>query len=121
MRHLAAAILIASLAPSPVSAQGIELGVAEARPVFDEASREGRVLVRLDPESALAFARFKYDNLRKSIRILVDGEVNATPMIMEPIVGGSFPISRLPSAQAAEALSRRLASGRSVITVAPVN
>ncbi len=121
MRHLLAAALIVSLVASPVLAQVIELGVADAQPVFDEASQQGSVFVRLDREGASAFALFTRDHLQKPINILIDGEVRATPVIREPIVTGSFPISGLSSAEAADALSARLASGRSVLTVAPAN
>ena len=121
MRHLIAAAFTANLVASPVAAQVIELGVADARPIFDETSQQGSVLVRLDREGAQAFAKFTRDHLRKPIKILIDGEVSATPVIREPVVSGSFPISGLTSAKAADALSARLASGQSVLTVAPAN
>jgi preprotein translocase subunit SecD len=121
MRHLLAAALTVSLVASPVFAQVIELGVADAQPVFDEANRQGRVFVRLDREGASAFALFTRDHLQKRINILIDGEVRATPLIREPIVSGSFPLSGLSSAEAANALSARLKSGQSVLTVALAN
>ena len=120
MRHLLAAAFIASLVASPVSAQGVELVVADAQPFFDETTQEGGVLVRLDRESGRAFAQFTHDNLQKRINVLVDGEVNARPMIMTPILG-ALPITGLTSAEAASALSARLKSGKSVITVAPAD
>ncbi|NTF31182.1 SecDF P1 head subdomain-containing protein [Rhizobium skierniewicense] len=121
MRHLLAAALTVSLVASPVLAQVIELGVADAQPVFDEANQQGKVFVRLDREGARALALFTREHLEKRINILIDGEVRATPVIREPIVSGSFPISGLMSKEAADTLSSRLTSGRSVLTVAPAN
>lgn len=121
MRHLITAAVTANLVAFPVLAQVVELGVAEARPIFDETSQQVSVFVRLDREGAQAFAKFTRDHLQKPINILIDGKVSATPMIREPIVGGSFPISELTSAKVADALSARLVSGQSVLTVAPAN
>ncbi|TDK31245.1 hypothetical protein E2F50_20085 [Rhizobium deserti] len=89
--------------------------------MFGETSQQGSVLVRLDRERAQAFAKFTRDHLQKPINILIDGEVSATRVIRDPVVSGSFPISGLASAKAADALSARLASGRSVLTVAPAD
>ena len=121
VRYIIAAAFAASLVASPVAAQVIELGVADAQPMFDETSQQGSVLVRLDREGAQMFAKFTRDHLQKPIKISIDGEVIATPMIREPVVSGSFPISGLASAKAADALSARLASGASVLTVSPAN
>ena len=118
MRPLLTAAFLTGLVATPVFAQSIELAVVDAQPFFDEASQEGSVFVQLDRESARAFAKFTRDNLRKQIRILVDGKVNATPTIMEPIFAG-FPIQGLASDEAASALAARLKTGQSMITAAP--
>ncbi|QCI98146.1 SecDF P1 head subdomain-containing protein [Agrobacterium larrymoorei] len=121
MRQLITAALTASFFASPALAQVVELRVADAQPMFDEASQEGSVLIRLDREGAKAFALFTRNHLQKPINILIDGQIRVTPIIREPIMTCYFPINGLKSASAAAALSARLASGRSVLTVAPAN
>ncbi|MEF2073322.1 SecDF P1 head subdomain-containing protein [Consotaella aegiceratis] len=121
MRCLFAAFFIAGFCPFQTLAQSLELSVADARPMYDDAMQEWRVFVRLDRESTRAFAEFTYAHVQQPIRVLVDGEVVVTPFIQTPLDGGTLSFGGLESSAATDALAERLRNRRSVLTVAPAN
>ncbi|MDQ0326322.1 preprotein translocase subunit SecD [Rhodopseudomonas julia] len=119
IRHIFAAALLAGLLPTPSLADTLVLSPAEAETMFNEASRQWEVVIRLDDDSAKAFARFTQAHQQEKIAVTVDGEVLVTPMIRSPIYGGPLPIGGSESAAKSQDLAKRLQSGRSILTLAP--
>ncbi|MCF1503792.1 hypothetical protein L0F51_08460 [Afifella sp. H1R] len=119
IRHIFAAALLAGLLPTHALADTLALSLAEAEIVFNEASRQWEVVIRLDDDSAKAFARFTQAHLQEKIAVMVDGKVLVTPMIHSPIYGGPLPIGGSESQAKSQDLAERLQSGRAILTVAP--
>ncbi|MBK1622069.1 SecDF P1 head subdomain-containing protein [Afifella marina] len=118
-RQIFAAALLAGLLPTHALADMLALSLAEAETMFNEASQKWEVVIRLDDDSAKAFAQFTQVHLQQQIKVMVDGEVLVTPMIRSPIYGGPLPIGGSESQAKSQDLAERLKSGRAILTVAP--
>ncbi|GJD40390.1 MULTISPECIES: SecDF P1 head subdomain-containing protein [Methylobacterium] len=116
-RLLLAAILIAGSLGTSAVAETLALEVADAQAMIDDG--DGRIFVRLTRRSATALAGFTRAHIRRPIAVLVDGRVKSTPFIQEPLVTGALSVGGLADREEALAVSKRLRSGRSVLTVAP--
>ena len=100
---LLAAVGLAIAAP-------LALKVDTALASFDEYGQPV-VNIRLDEESARAFAGFTAENIGKVVELRVDGEIVTAPMIRDTIAGGEIMISGSMTAEDAASLAMRLRGG----------
>jgi preprotein translocase subunit SecD len=86
-------ILAVAWCSFPASAQTIRLEITHAAASFDERSRQPIVTYRLAEASKQAFAELTEKNVGKKMELRVDGRIIFSPVIREPILGGSGQIS----------------------------
>ena len=118
-RLLVVSLLAGSVA-GPALADVLKLRVADPQPMFDAAAGKWNVFVRLSAESARAFGRFTQSHVQQRINVLIDGKVMVTPFIVTPMETGAFTVGDMNTFEEAKALADRLRSGRSILTVAPI-
>lgn len=119
MHHLRflAALVFSVLAVAPALAERLELKVASAQQSFDPQTAQPVVAIKLDEESARAFADFTVANVGKIIDIYVGDEVQVSPIIRDRIDNGEVSISGSMSAESATELSISLSRGDAQIFV----
>ncbi|WP_143348315.1 SecDF P1 head subdomain-containing protein [Ensifer adhaerens] len=92
-RTFAVAILLNALAlMSPAAAETIRLHVESGAIVGIKDRHSGRLEVYLTEQSAQDLWVFTGRHVGKTVEILVDGEVIASPIIRDAIMGPSMPI-----------------------------
>ena len=104
---------------APALAERLVLGVMDAQQGFDPVSGQPVVNLRLDTESARAFARFTQERVNQPIDVYVDDEVVMTPIVRNAILGGILQISGLDGVEEANEIVVRLRSGKARMSVAP--
>ena len=67
--------------------------LVDAQPGFDSRTNEPIVSFRFDASGAKRFGRATQENVGRPFAIILDNEVISTPVIREPILGGSGQIS----------------------------
>ena len=67
--------------------------LVDAQPGFDQRTNEPIVTFRFDTSGARRFATATQQNVGRPFAIVLDGEVISAPVIREPILGGTGPIS----------------------------
>lgn len=85
--------------------------LSDAKPGFDQMTREPLVSFRFDREGANIFADITRDNVGKPFAIVLDGKVLSAPVIREPITGGSGQISGSFTIEEATTLAALLRAG----------
>lgn len=98
------------LGAAPAVAAPLTLKVATALASFDSTG-EAVVNVRFDPGSAQALAEFTAANVGRRVELRVDGQVVASPVIRDTIMGGEIVISGSMTAEDAGRLAMRLREG----------
>jgi preprotein translocase subunit SecD len=98
-------------------AAALSLTVLEAEAIADRATGEPVVSITFDAASTEAFAAFTRNNVGRKTVIRIDGEDVMSPIIREPILGGSVQISGNMTMADATHLAARLTSGDAVIEV----
>jgi preprotein translocase subunit SecD len=98
-------------------AQSIAIEITQAEPAFDPRISEPEVAFRMSPASAQAFAEFTRRNVGRKAAIVIDGRTMSTPIIQEPILGGSGQITGDFTVEEARRMAAGLASGTSKMTI----
>ena len=84
--------------------QGTRIGweqVQQADLVYTEYTPDPQVRITFDAAGRDAFCQLSTANVRQPVDLILDGVPLSSPVVMEPICGGSAQISRPPSANAA--------------------
>ncbi len=111
------AVLALILMVSPAQAEKLLLSVARAQAAFDPRTTVPVITVTLKPESARAFFIFTQANVGRRIDISVGGKVMSSPILREPIPGGTLQISGDFSAAQTTALAKDLTAGTATLEV----
>ncbi|MDG2186671.1 MAG: protein translocase subunit SecD [Hyphomicrobiales bacterium] len=85
--------------------------LVDAQPGFDSQTNQPIVNFRFDGQGARKFGKITSDNVGKPFAIVLDNEVISSPIINEPILGGSGMISGSFSVQEANDLAILLRAG----------
>jgi preprotein translocase subunit SecD len=115
-RALLVTPLVSVMLIAPAFAEPLVLEVKEAMVALDQRVQEPILSIRLTPAGREAFARFTTENVGRKVEMRIDGKVVMTPVIREPILGGSLQISG-PSLGDVRALASRLSAGNVKIEV----
>jgi hypothetical protein len=99
----------------------LRLQIASAAPLFDERTKEPVITIRLTERSGRMFAELTKDNVGRTIEVRIDGKVVMSPIIREPILGGSVQVSGGFTLKDAQELADRLNSGAARIEVEVVD
>jgi preprotein translocase subunit SecD len=95
----------------------LRLQIEKATPGLDERTREPVVSILLTARSGRLFAELTTKNVGRRTELRIDGKVVASPIIREPIKGGSLQISGNMALADAKELADRLNSGAANIEV----
>ncbi len=113
-RRLALATAIAVCAYGSAYAEPLQLTVVDA--AVRLLSGGPVLLINLSSGSARDFAQFSIGHVNQTVAILIDHKVVMTPLIRDPILGGSLEITCESQADCA-ALAERLNSGKAIVEV----
>jgi len=83
--------------------------IASAEQAWDESSGQPNVLFTFTEPGRVKFARLQQGRVNQELAISVDGEIVATPFLLEIIAGNRMTISGSFSVEEAKALARRIA------------
>jgi len=98
------------------NAEPIAIDVVSAEAGFDQRSGQPVISFKMTPTSQGLFANFTSANVGRKMDIRVDGRTVSSPVIREPIVGGTGQIAdRSLTAAQAKDLAERIAAGRAKI------
>lgn len=115
-----AAWVTCSFGAGVVAAEALMLEVSNARVAYDSRTNEPVVSFRLTPSSQRLFASFTQQNVGKRVALRVDGRVISSPVIREPITGGTGQLSGSLTAADAKDIAARLSSGAAKIEIEAV-
>lgn len=101
----------AAIEVSPAPPERISLEAERASATFDSRSGEPVVSIILTEASAKVFAEFTTAHVGRKVAFSIGGNVLATPIIREPILGGSTQISGDMTVQDATALAKQIYDG----------
>jgi preprotein translocase subunit SecD len=136
---VAAAVVSSSMAQSPSLLEQLQKGepspspqkknllpplrlqIEKATPGLDERTREPVVSILLTARSGRMFAELTTKSVGRKTELRIDGKVVASPIIREPIKGGSLQISGNMTIADAKELADRLNSGAANIEVEVVD
>jgi preprotein translocase subunit SecD len=85
--------------------------LADAQAAFDQRTNEPVIAFRFNNAGARAFARYTAENVGRPFAIVLDDVVVSSPVIREPILGGSGQISGNFTVEAARQLAVQLRGG----------
>ena len=85
--------------------------LVNANPGFDQRTQEPIITFRFNQIGARKFGRFTAENVNRPFAIVLDNKVLSAPNIIEPILGGSGPISGGFTPETANNLAIQLKSG----------
>jgi protein-export membrane protein SecD len=85
--------------------------LVDAQPGFDQRTNEPIISFRFNQLGARAFGNFTKDNVGRPFAIVLDDKVLSSPVIREPILGGSGQISGSFTIESANNLAIQLRSG----------
>ena len=114
-------LLVVAIALTPAlivaaNAEPLRIEVVSAELGFDQRSGEPVVSFKMTPTSQGQFANFTAANVGRKMDIRVDGRTLMSPVIREPIVGGTGQISdRSLTASQMKNLAEQIAAGRAKI------
>ena len=111
------AVALSVLMPAGATAEPIVLEIESASARYDLRTSEPIVAFAMKPASQRLFADFTAKNVGRKTEIRVDGRLVGSPVIREPIVGGSGQISNKFTAEEARDIAARLSSGRSKLEI----
>jgi len=116
MRSLRHAILIAGLVcPISMAKAAPELiEVTKASAAIDPRIGLSIINLTLSEKSGRLLAKITQENLGRTMHLRVDGNIIMSPVIREPILGGSLQISGDFSLKEAESTANRILSGAKV-------
>ena len=89
----------------------LRLQIESAAPILDERTKEPIITIRLTERSGRMFAELTKNYVGRVIEIRIDGKAVMSPIIREPILGGSLQISGGFTLEEAKELADRLNSG----------
>ncbi|SFB45519.1 hypothetical protein SAMN03159496_03857 [Rhizobium sp. NFR07] len=89
LKVIPAGICLLLLLASASKAETLHLEAEHARAALGYDGRHV-VHVQLTPASAEQFARFTFNNVKKTVIIRLDGRVMASPVIQTPLSGGTM-------------------------------
>jgi preprotein translocase subunit SecD len=87
--HSAIAATFVIVFSSAATGEPLAIKVTEVTPGFDQRTKQPIVSFRMTPESTKLFAEFTTNNIGRVVEIRIDGKTIMTPVIREPILGGS--------------------------------
>jgi preprotein translocase subunit SecD len=111
---LAAALFALSLTATPGFATPLLLGVSTAEVASDQATGQPVLSLVLTAQSAKDFAALTTANVGKVMDLRVDGKLVMSPVVRDPIVGGTVMVSGNLVANEAKALAGRIEGGARV-------
>ncbi len=86
--------------------------IASAEQSFNPEYAQPNVLITFTEPGRVKFARLQQGRVEQVLEIGVDGEVVASPFLVEPITGNQITIDGNFTAEEAKALARRIAPPR---------
>jgi len=110
MRAMLAVLALVSAGAAALAAL-LSLTVVGAEMGIDKATGEPVLDVRFDDASTAALAAFTEAHVGRRIVVSIDGEPLMSPVIREPILGGSVRVSGSMTMDDAERLRDRLVAG----------
>jgi preprotein translocase subunit SecD len=113
---LAVAIALTPTLIVAANAEPIVIEVVSAELAFDQRSGESVISFKMTPTSQGLFANFTAANVGRKMDIRVDGRTLMSPVIREPITGGTGQIAdRSLTASQMKNLAEQIAAGRAKI------
>jgi preprotein translocase subunit SecD len=105
------------IALSPVAvAEPLTIEVTTVSPGLDEQTKRPYISFQMTAESAKRFGEFTTKNVGRPMEIRIDGKTVMTPVIREPILGGSGQVSDpLWTLRQTQDLVDRLSAGKAKI------
>jgi preprotein translocase subunit SecD len=113
MRAVLAVLALVSAGTAALAAL-LSLSVVDAEMGTDKATGQPVIDVRFDAASTAALAAFTEAHVGRKIVLSIDGEPLMSPVIREPILGGSVEVSGSMTMDDAERLRDRLLAGAPV-------
>jgi SecD/SecF fusion protein len=104
------AVLAVAL-PGRTFAAPVRVEVTAAEAAFNSSDNMPLVSARMSDASRVMFAELTAQNIGRKLLVLVDGRLMSSPVIREPITGGTFQIAGGLTAQQAGEIAGRLAAG----------
>jgi len=89
----------------------LRLQIESATAILDERIKQPAIAIRLTERSGRLFAEFTKNNVGRLTEFRIDNKVVMSPVIREPILGGSLQISGGFTLEEAKELADRLNSG----------
>ncbi len=114
-RVMAAAALIASAAAA--TAEPLAVEVTDVAPILDEQTKRPMIVFKMSPASTKLFAELTTNNLGRVLELRIDGKTVMSPVIREPILGGSVQVSGDWTLRQTKDLADSIAAGKSKIEV----
>ena len=114
-RVMAAAVLIASAAAA--TAEPLAVEVTDVAPILDEQTKRPMIVFKMSPASTKLFAELTTNNLGRVLELRIDGKTVMSPVIREPILGGSVQVSGDWTLRQTKDLADSIAAGKSKIEV----
>jgi len=114
-RVMAAAALIASAATA--TAEPLAVEVTDVAPILDEQTKRPMIVFKMSPASTKLFAELTTNNLGRVLELRIDGKTVMSPVIREPILGGSVQVSGDWTLRQTKDLADSIAAGKSKIEV----
>jgi preprotein translocase subunit SecD len=99
----------------------LRLQIESAAPIIDERTKEPVITIRLTERSGRMFAELTKNNVGRKTEVRIDGKVVMSPIIREPILGGSVQVSGGFTLKDAQELADRLNSGAARVEVEVVD
>jgi preprotein translocase subunit SecD len=99
----------------------LRLQIESATPVFDARTKEPVISIRLTERSGRMFAELTKENVGRRTEVRIDGKVVMSPIIREPILGGSLQVSGDFTLKDAQEIADRLNSGAARVEVEVVD
>lgn len=116
--RLFAALAIMLAATCLAAAEPLELAVKSVNVAEDDVVAGQRQLrLALTAASAEAFARFSTEHVGRVVDLSIDGEVVASPRLVEPISGGLLVVGGMFEPGKVEEIARRLLDGTARLEV----
>jgi SecD-like export protein len=99
----------------------LRLQIENAAPIIDERTKQPVITIRLTERSGRMFAELTKNNVGRRTEVRIDGKVVMSPIIREPILGGSLQVSGDFTLKDAQELADRLNSGAARVEVEVVD
>ena len=116
---IAAAFLMALAGAAVAEPLTVELTIVA--PGLDQPTKLPLISFKMTPESARLFAELTTKNVGRKMEVRIDGKTVMTPVIREPILGGSGQVTSDWTLKQTKEIADRLSSGKSKIEFEIVN